>query len=125
MTSPSREEVDAKLKTIETKVDGRLAAIALTLESGISSLKTAMDAQFARFEATLHKSQADTVKRVVGIVLILGTIGLAILTFLFNKVVAKAPTVAPPIVITLPSPPNAIPDNSSSSWTSPTRKESR
>ncbi|NHZ96964.1 hypothetical protein [Massilia sp. CCM 8734] len=132
MTSPSREEVDAKLKTIETKVDGRLAAIELTLESGISSLKTNMDAhsasidaQFARFEASMHKSQADTVKWVVGIVLILGTIGLAIMTFLFNNVVTKAPAVVPPIVITIPSPPQAIPDNSSSSWTSPTRKESR
>ncbi|NHZ37080.1 hypothetical protein [Massilia rubra] len=125
MTSPSREEVDAKLKTIETKVDGRLAAIELTLESGISSLRTNMDAQFARFEATLHKSQADTLKWVVGVVLLLGTIGLAIMTFLFNNVVTKAPAVAPPIVITIPSPPHAVPDNSSSSWTSPTRKESR
>ncbi len=97
------------------QVDGRLASFEVTLENGISSLQTNMDAQFARFEASMHKSQADTIKWVVGIVLLLGTIGLANMTFLFNKVTPKVATAAPPIIITIPSPPVATPDNSPSS----------
>ncbi|NHZ42836.1 hypothetical protein [Massilia aquatica] len=108
---------------LETKVDGRLASIELTLESGLSSLKTNMDAQFARFEASLHKSQADTLKWLVGIVLLLGTIGLAIMTFLFNKVPPKAPSAMPLIVITIPTAPHSMPGDSPASSTSHTPDE--
>ncbi|HEX8614017.1 MAG TPA: hypothetical protein VF800_22295 [Telluria sp.] len=125
MTNPSREEVDTKLKVLETKVDGRLASIELALESGISSLRANMDAQFARFEASLQKSQADTLKWVVGIVLLLGTIGLAIMTFLFNNVTAKVPAVAPPIVITIPMPSQPTVEKKPSDWTPPRLEESR
>jgi hypothetical protein len=125
MTSPSREEVDAKLNTVEAKVDGRLASFELALSSGVSSLKADMDAQFARFEASLQKTQADTIKWVVGIVLLLGTLGLAIMTFLFNNMTTKVPLAAPPIVITIPSPPYSPPDNSSPGGTSPPQKQSR
>lgn len=113
------------LNVLETKVDGRLASIELTLENGISSLQTNMDAQFARFEASMHRSQADTVKWVVGIVLLLGTIGLAIMTFLFNNVTTKVATVAPPIIITIPSSSPSVPGNSPSSSTSSTLHERR
>ena len=84
-----------------------------------------MDAQFARFEASLQKSQADTLKWVVGIVLLLGTIGLAIMTFLFNNVTAKVPAVAPPIVITIPMPSQPTVEKKPSDWTPPRLEESR
>ena len=118
--------MDAKLKTLDTKVDGRLASFELALASGISSLNAKMDghaasvdAQFARFEASLQKSQADTLKWVVGIVLLLGTLGLAIMTFLFNHMTAKVPAAAPPIVITIPSPLQSTPDTPASGWPPP------
>ncbi|MFZ4875666.1 hypothetical protein ACL9RI_11305 [Janthinobacterium sp. Mn2066] len=56
--------------------------------------------KFAEFDATLHKSTADTVKWVAGIVMGLGVIGISLMTFLLNNVPPKTPPPPPaPVVI--------------------------
>lgn len=92
MNDITREELNARLETIETRMDGRL-----------SSMEQMIATKFAEFESTLHKSNADTVKWVAGIVLAVGAAGLALMTFLINNITPRPVAVPSPIVITLPS----------------------
>jgi hypothetical protein len=91
MNDITREELNARLETIETRMDGRL-----------SSIEQMIGAKFAEFGSTLHTSNADTVKWVAGIVLAVGAAGLALMTFLINNITPRPMTSASPIVITLP-----------------------
>lgn len=92
MNDISREELNARLETIETRMDGRL-----------SSIEQMIGAKFAEFESTLQKSNADTVKWVAGIVLAVGAAGLALMTFLINNITPRPVAPQAPIVITLPT----------------------
>ena len=78
MNDITREELNARLETIETRMDGRL-----------SSIEQMIAAKFAEFESTLHKSNADTIKWVAGIVLAVGAAGLALITFLINNITPR------------------------------------
>ena len=104
-------ELDAKLATtsarverrfelIETRIDVRVEAIDAKLTAGLSSMELLLARKFAEFDATLHKSTADTVKWVAGIVMGLGVIGISLMTFLLNNIPPKNPPPTPaPVVI--------------------------
>lgn len=92
MNDIAREEFNARLEIIETRIDGRL-----------SSIEQMIGAKFAEFESTFQKSSADTVKWVAGIVLAVGAAGLALMTFLINNITLRPAAAPAPIVITLPT----------------------
>jgi hypothetical protein len=99
MTTPTREEVEARLETIEVRLDGRL-----------SSMEKMMDAKFAQFETILHKSSADMSKWMLAtMVTIIGTMLAAI--FGINQIykgsqpATQAQVAAPsssPVIIQVP-----------------------
>ncbi|RJG27747.1 hypothetical protein, partial [Massilia cavernae] len=62
MTTPSREEFDAKLETIEARMDGRVAAIQASIEGFMGRMEeraTRTDERFARIEAASHETQTS------------------------------------------------------------------
>ncbi|WP_300759815.1 hypothetical protein, partial [Janthinobacterium sp.] len=79
----------------------------------LASMELLLARKFAEFDSTLHKSTADTVKWVAGIVMGLGIIGISLMTFLLNNVTPKIAALPPaPIVIytqPAPTPPVAKP----------------
>jgi hypothetical protein len=91
MTDVTREVMNARLETIETRMDGRL----LSIEHMIGT-------KFAEFDATLHKTNADTIKWVAGSVIAVGAAGLALMTFLINNITPKPAATPAPIIITVP-----------------------
>ncbi|WP_219117108.1 hypothetical protein [Janthinobacterium sp. UMAB-56] len=115
-----KDYIDAKLaaataqmigdiKTANAIADGRLATIEARTDGRIASIEEKMIANFARFDATLHKSTADTVKWVAGTVLALGVIGISLMTFLLNNVAPKGPAAAPAPIIIYAQPTPAAP----------------
>ena len=92
MSDLTREELNARLETIETRMDGRL-----------SSIEQKIDTKFAEFDSKLQRSNADTIKWVAGIILGVSVAGLALMTFLINNLVPRAAGPSAPVVITLPS----------------------
>ena len=97
MSDLTREEMNARLETIETRIDARL-----------SSIENVIATKFAEFDAKLQKANADTIKWVAGTVIAIGAVGLTLMTFLINNASPRiAP--APPIVITVPSHESAAP----------------
>lgn len=96
----SSARVERRLELIETRMDMRVEAIDTKLTTGLSSMELLLARKFAEFDATLHKSTADTVKWVAGIVMGLGVIGISLMTFLLNNVPPKTPPSPPaPVVI--------------------------
>lgn len=94
MSSITREELDAKLETIETRMDGRLR-----------SIDEKLDTKFAQFESNIHKGTSETIKWVVGTAIAMGAIGITTMTFILNNAIPKAPAAQPaPIVINVPQP---------------------
>lgn len=104
MTDLSRQELKAELAASEAKVDARLANFDTSVKTGFAELRT----DFAKMQSEMHKNTTDLIKW--GIVTALGfaTATIAILTFVINNAVPKAPAAAvsqpAPIVITVPSP---------------------
>jgi len=95
MTAVTHEILDAKLETIETRMDGRL-----------HSIEEKLDTKFAQFESNIHKGTAETIKWVVGTAIAMGAIGITIMTFVLNNAIPKAPSAQPaPIIIQVPSTP--------------------
>lgn len=103
MTELTREEMNSRIETIEIRLDGRL-----------SSIEHMIATKFAEFDATLHKTNADTIKWVAGTVIAVGAAGLALMTFLINNSTQKTGISTPaPIIITVPmaapqAPPTAL-----------------
>jgi len=104
MSDLSRQELKAELAASEAKVDARLANFDTSVKTGFAELRT----DFAKMQSEMHKNTTDLIKW--GIVTALGfaTATIAILTFVINNAVPKAPAAAvshpAPIVITVPSP---------------------
>lgn len=92
MPEITREELAARLETIEVRMDGRLA----TIESKI-------DAKFAELRTDMHKGTAELVKWVVGTAIAMAAVAITVMTFVLNNAVPKAPSAQPaqpqPIVI--------------------------
>lgn len=110
MTTPSREEIDARLETAAAKMDGRIEVIEIRMDGRLASIEAKMEANFARFDSALHKTTADTVKWVVGTIVAVGAVGLSIMTFLINNIAPKVAAQPAPIIITVPMPvPTASP----------------
>ena len=84
MSEITREELAARLETIEVRMDGRLA----TIESKI-------DAKFAELRTDMHKGTAELVKWVVGTAIAMAAVAITVMTFVLNNAVPKAPA-APP-----------------------------
>lgn len=62
MNTPSREEIDAKLETIEARMDGRLTAIQGSIEGLIGRMDERAlrsDDRFARMEETIRDTQSS------------------------------------------------------------------
>lgn len=62
MTSPSREEIDAKLETIEARMDGRVASIQASIEGFTGRMEERAlrtDEQFARIENASNETQSS------------------------------------------------------------------
>lgn len=81
MSEITREELAARLETIEVRMDGRL----VTIESKI-------DARFAELRTDMHKGTAELVKWVVGTAIAMAAVAITVMTFVLNNAVPKAPT---------------------------------
>jgi len=92
MSDLTREEMNARLETIETRMDARL-----------SSIENVIATKFAEFDARLQKANADTIKWVAATVIAIGAVGLALMTFLINNASLRSAASAPPIVIAVPA----------------------
>lgn len=91
---------DARIELAAAKMDARFDANEARIDGRLASIEQLVSKKFAEFDATLHKSTADTVKWVAGTVMALGVIGISIMTFLFNNLTPKASASPPaPIVI--------------------------
>lgn len=104
MTEFTRQQAVDLLAASEAKVDARLANFDTSVKTGFAELRT----DFAKMQSEMHKNTTDLIKW--GIVTALGfaTATIAILTFVINNAVPKAPAAAvsqpAPIVITVPAP---------------------
>jgi len=104
MTDLTRQELTASLAANKAEVDARLASFDTSVKTGFAELRT----DFAKMQSEMHKNTTDLIKW--GIVTALGfaTATIAILTFVINNAVPKAPAAAisqpAPIVITVPTP---------------------
>lgn len=104
MTDLTRQEMTASLAANKAEVDARLANFDTSVKTGFAELRT----DFAKMQSEMHKNTTDLIKW--GIVTALGfaTATIAILTFVINNAVPKAPAAAisqpAPIVITVPTP---------------------
>jgi hypothetical protein len=98
MSTPTREEIDARLETIETRMDGR-----------ISTLEAKIDSKFADMKADIHKGTSELIKWVVGTAIAMAAVSLTVITFVLNNAVPKSPPVpaqqpAPIIIYAQPAP---------------------
>lgn len=62
MTSPSREEIDAKLEAIEVRMDGRVASIQASIEGFMGRMEERTlrtDERFVRIESASNEMQAS------------------------------------------------------------------
>lgn len=62
MTIPSREEIDAKLETIEARMDGRVASIQASIEGFMGRIEERAlrtDERFVRIESSSNETQAS------------------------------------------------------------------
>lgn len=92
MNSVSKEVLDSRLETIETRMDGRLA-----------NMETKIDVKFAELKSEMHKGTAELVKWVVGTAIAMAAVAITVMTFVLNNAVPKAaaaPAVQPaPIIL--------------------------
>jgi hypothetical protein len=96
MTSPTRDEIDARLETIETRMDGRIA----TMEAKLDAKFSQVDSKFAELRTDMHKGFADMTRWIVGTVLGVGALSITITTFVLNNATPKAaPASLAPIII--------------------------
>jgi hypothetical protein len=114
----TREELVARLESVETRMearasatDSKIDALALRMEaranatdSKIDALASAthskIDVRLAQFEARLQKNFADFIKWMVGTAIAMMAVGVALLIFLFSNFTPRQPA---PIVITVPA----------------------
>jgi hypothetical protein len=108
MEPVSKDLLDARLATVETRIEGRLVSLETRMESGFNELR-------AEFRAEMHKNTAELVKWIVGTSLAMSAVALTVMTFVLNNAVPKAPSYPPPqpapapIVIQMPAPPAPVP----------------
>lgn len=94
MSDITRAELDARLETMEVRMDGRVA-----------SIEQMMGTKFAELNSALHQSNAGMIKWVVGTAIGLGAVAITVMTFVINNSAVKPPYTAPaPIIITVPMP---------------------
>jgi len=84
MTEITREELDARLETIETRMDGR-----------IGLLEAKMDVKFAELRIEMQKGFADMTKWIVGVFIAAVVANVTIMTFVLNHATPKAASAAP------------------------------
>ncbi|MDQ1817468.1 hypothetical protein RBA41_29600 [Massilia sp. CCM 9210] len=117
MTTPAKDEIDAKLDASEARVDARLANFDVSVKTGFAELRTAfaelcadmarqigeLRAEMEKMRADMHKDMKKTVKWVIGF-------GLANIGAIFavsrmaEKPTSQADVRPPPIIITIPQP---------------------
>lgn len=108
MTDISREEMNSRLESVETRLETRMRSVEDKLDSKFAQL----DIRLTRLEASMHQTAADTIKWVIGTALVMGAVGVTVMTFVLNNALPKGPAPATaPIVIQIPaqalSPPGA------------------
>lgn len=95
-TTTDKDYIDAKLETIETKMDGRL-----------SSFEAVVDAKFSELRSDMHKGFADMTKWIVGTVIGVAAMSVTIMTFVLNNATPKAQTPSPAPIVIYTTPPAA------------------
>ncbi|MDQ1832879.1 hypothetical protein [Massilia scottii] len=118
MTTPTNDEINAKLDASEARVDARLANFDVSVKTGVAELRTAfaelradMARQIGELRAEMEKMRADMHKDMKNIVKWIIGFGLANIGAIFAvSRMAEKPTsqayVRPPpiIIITIPQP---------------------
>ena len=111
MTSPTREEIDAKLKTMEVRMEGSVASLEGNMKAGFAELRADMH----KLSADMHKQSVEVVKWIVGTALAMVAAAITVTTFVLNNSAPKSQvTQVPPIIVTLPAlttPPPTRPDS--------------
>lgn len=112
MTTVSKELLESKLETIETRMDGRLARIEDRLDSKINEVKLEVSKSAAEIRSDMQKGQADLIKWVVGTAIALGAISITVMTFVLNNAIPKQINHSPqPTPIVIQSPPQQTTNN--------------
>jgi hypothetical protein len=112
MSDLTREELDARLETVEGRIDRRFAeadaktevrfAQAETRnETRFAELNAKIDTRFAEADANLQRKINDVIKWMIGTAITATAIGAGIVGFVINNLAARP---AAPIVITIPAP---------------------
>jgi hypothetical protein len=110
----TREELVARLESVETRMEARARATdskidtleirmdarASVTDAKIDALESRMDTRFAKFEARLQKSFADFIKWMVASAIAMIAVGVTLLIFMFSNFTPRQQV---PIVITVPA----------------------
>lgn len=84
MTTPTRDEINAKLATTEAKIAASEAKVEAKLAEFDSSVKTGfaeLRADFAKMQAESHKNTIDIIKWGIGVSLTMVAVTISVLTF--------------------------------------------
>lgn len=85
MTSPTREEIDAKLKTMEVRIEGSVASLEANMKAGFAELRADMH----KLSADMHKQSVEVVKWIVGTALAMFAAAITVTTFVLNNSAPK------------------------------------
>jgi hypothetical protein len=101
MSDLTREELDARLETVEGRIDRRFAEADAKTEVRFAELNAKIDTRFAEADANLQRKINDLIKWMIGTAIAATAIGASIVGFMVNNLAARP---AAPIVITIPAP---------------------
>lgn len=99
MDAVSKEILDARLGTVDTKMDGRIATLEVRIDGKFSGVDaqfaevnvqfSGVDVKFAELRGEVQKGFADMTKWIVGTVVGVAAVTITIMTFVLNNAVPK------------------------------------
>ncbi len=103
MSAITKELLDSRLETIETRMDGRIAS----MEAKIDAKFAGLDSRFSEVRIEMHKNTADMIKWMIITAVTLGVAAITVMTFVLNNAVPKSEKQIQqpaPIIIQVPAP---------------------
>ncbi|CAN7356547.1 hypothetical protein LJR289_002013 [Pseudoduganella sp. LjRoot289] len=89
-----KDYMDAKLETINTRMEGRFSAH-----------EAAVDSKFSALRSDMHKGFADMTKWIVGTVVGVAAVSVTTMTFVLNNATPKGPLPSPAPIVIYATPP--------------------
>jgi predicted nuclease with TOPRIM domain len=102
----TREELTARLESMEARLEAHMEARASAadskidaLKNSIDALKASMDVRFAELDARQQKNIVDLIKWMVGSAIAMMAVGVTLVIFLFGNAPLRQ---QPPVELTVP-----------------------